>query len=143
MKLHTTVLAVVLASAFSAGVSAQEGNLTETEIRSRLVAAGFSKIENLEFKNGTWTADVDSPDGRAGKVTIDAKTGKAYNAGDVASRLGQTEIESRLATQGYKNVHDLKFDNGFWHGDADDPSGKSVEIKVDPKTGEVIGTEDK
>lgn len=141
MKLQSTVLAVILALGFSAGAAAQEA-LTETEIRSRLVAAGFSDIENLEFKDGTWTADVASPDGRAGKVQIDAKTGRAYNAGDIASRLGQTEIESRLETQGYKNVHELTFEDGFWHGEADDPSGKSVKIKVDPKTGEVIGSEE-
>lgn len=143
MKLQTTVLAIVLAAGFSAGVSAQDGALTEAEIRSKLIERGFSKIENLELKDGTWVADVSSDDGRVRKVRVDAKTGTAVDANDIASQLGQTEIESRLETQGYKNVHGLTFENGFWHGEADDPNGDEVEIKVDPNTGQVIGTEEK
>ena len=47
----------------------------------------------------------------------------------------------KLATAGYTNVHDVDYEDGIWNAEADDPTGKDVELKIDPSTGRVIGKE--
>ena len=51
------------------------------------------------------------------------------------------QARAQLAAAGYLNVHDVDYESGVWTAEGDDPSGRDVELKVDPATGKVIGKE--
>lgn len=51
--------------------------------------------------------------------------------------LTSTEITSMLTAQGYRDVHDVEFEDGVWKADAKSGDGKHVDLKIDPATGRV------
>lgn len=54
-----------------------------------------------------------------------------------AQALTSAEVTSMLTAQGYRNVHDVKFEDGVWKADAESGDGKDLDLKVDPATGRV------
>jgi uncharacterized membrane protein YkoI len=114
--------------------------MTEPQVRAQLEAKGYTDVHDLKFKDGMWKAEADSADGNDLDVRIDASTGKIYPDAKVAT-LSKHDVEAALETQGYTDVHDVDFDEGVWKAKADNPAGKTVELRIDPDTGKVIGTE--
>ena len=49
--------------------------LGEADVRARLSAAGYLKIEDVEFEDGMWTAEAEDANGRELKLTLDPDTG--------------------------------------------------------------------
>lgn len=141
MKTKTALLSLLVGIALSSGVNAQDKMLTKDEIRAQLTAQGYTDINDVEFKDGTWTADAKSADGNHQDVKIDGKTGKVYPE-DVSAALTEDQVKASLANAGYTKFHDFAFKDGVWTGKADDPTGKEVEIKADPTDGHIIGAED-
>lgn len=141
MKMKIALLSLLVGVAVSGGVAAQDVALTKDAVRAQLIAQGYTEINDLDFKDGTWTADAKSADGNHQHVKIDGKTGQAYPE-DVASNLTEDQVKAKLADAGYTKLHDFEFKDGVWAGKADDPTGKEVEIKADPADGHVIGAED-
>ena len=114
--------------------------LTEAQVRARLTEQGYTKVNDVKFEDGVWKADAKSADGNHVDVRLDAKTGAVYPDEQVAN-LNEASVTAKLAAAGYTNVHDVDFEDGVWNAEADDPAGKDVEVKIDPKTGAVIGKE--
>ena len=135
--LRTAVLAIALAA--SGTVLAREA-LTEAKVRAQLTEQGYTHINDIEFKDGVWKADARSAEGNRVDVRLDPKTGRVYPDEQVAN-LSEADVRARLAVAGYTNVHDVDYEDGIWNAEADDPSGKDVELKLDPVTGKVIGKE--
>ena len=136
---HKTLTLLILAC--TTGVAfAQQAALTEPQVRARLEAEGYTKVNDVKFKDGAWKADARSADGNRVDVRIDAKTGKVYPDEQVAN-LNEASVKAKLAAAGYTDVHDVDFEDGVWNAEADDPAGKGVEVKIDAKTGAVIGKE--
>lgn len=52
--------------------------------------------------------------------------------------LTQRQVQASLEQQGYTKVHDLAFHDGIWMAKARSANGKTVDIRVDPKTGEAF-----
>ena len=114
--------------------------LTQAQVRAKLESQGYTKVNDVKFEDGVWKADARSADGNRVDVRLDAKTGEVYPDEQVAN-LNEADVRARLAAAGYTNVHDVDYEDGIWNAEADDPAGKDVEVKIDPKTGEVIGKE--
>ncbi|MFE0502634.1 PepSY domain-containing protein [Lysobacter soli] len=114
--------------------------LTEAQVRARLTEQGYTKVNDVKFEDGVWKADAHSAQGESVDVRLDAKTGQVYPDKQVAN-LSEADVRARLSAEGYTNVHDVDFEDGIWNAEADDPSGKDVELKLDPATGKVIGKE--
>ena len=114
--------------------------MTEPQVRAQLEAKGYTDVHDLKFKDGMWKAEADSADGNDLDVRVDASTGKIYPDAKVAT-LSKHDVEAALETQGYTDVHDVDFDEGVWKAKADNPAGKGVELRIDPDSGKVIGTE--
>lgn len=112
--------------------------LTAAEVRAKLEAQGYTKVNDLEFEDGVWTADARSADGNRVDLSIDPKTGEVYPDAQVAN-LGEADVKAKLSAAGYGNVHDIKFDDGVWKAEAEDAQGQDVELRLDPATGKVIG----
>lgn len=112
--------------------------LTAAEVRAKLEAQGYTNVNDVEFEEGVWSADARSADGNRVDLSIDPKTGEVYPDEQVAT-LGKADVEAKLTSAGYGNVHDIEFDDGVWKAEAEDAQGKDVELRLDPNTGKVIG----
>ena len=137
-KTNAKAWLAVAALAAAAGTAAAQDGLTAAEVRAKLEAQGYTKVNDVEFDDGMWEADARSADGNRVDVRLDAKTGQVY-ADELVSNLGRSDIKAKLAAAGYTNVHDVDYDDGVWKAEADDPAGKDVELRLDPATGEIIG----
>lgn len=132
-------LTLAVAACVSGAASAQYA-LTKPQVDAELTAQGYTNVNDLKFEDGVWKADARSADGNRLEVRVDPTTGKAYPNTKVA-QLSEADVRAQLATAGYTNVHDVDYEEGIWNAEADDPQGKDVELKIDPHTGKVIGTE--
>ena len=117
-----------------------QATLTEVQVRAQLESKGYTKVNDVKFEDGVWKADARSADGNRVDVRLDAKTGEIFPDEQVAN-LNEDTVRAKLSAAGYTNVHDVDYEDGIWNAEADDPAGKDVEVKIDPKTGEVIGKE--
>lgn len=55
--------------------------------------------------------------------------------------LTAPQVRAKLTEQGYTKVNDLEFGDGVWKADARSANGNRVEVRVDPKTGNVYPDE--
>jgi len=58
-----------------------------------------------------------------------------------ATALTEHQIRERLAEQGYLKVNDLDFEEGVWKADARSADGNRVQVRLDPRTGDVYPNE--
>ena len=136
-------MAIALAMAGTAGAQAVAANtgsaLTEADVRALMVNAGYTEINDVEFKEGVWTADGKSADGNHVEVKVD-NTGKIVPDANVAT-ISKDEIIIKAQEAGYKNVHDVDFEGGVWKVEAETAEGVDVELKMDPNDGHIMGSE--
>jgi hypothetical protein len=67
-----TATASVAAAAPAAGAT---GALSPADVVSKVEAAGYENVHDLEFDDGRWEAEATSAQGTAVDLTIDAATG--------------------------------------------------------------------
>jgi hypothetical protein len=136
------IAAAPLAFTFGLGVSAAAlaQSMTAPQVQARLTEQGYTKIHDVEFKDGMWHADAKSADGNDVDVRIDPATGKVYPEDEV-SKLSEADVRASLSTQGYTDVHDVDFDDGVWKAKAKNAAGNKVKLRLDPASGKVIGTD--
>lgn len=141
MKCNTKALfSAALLFGLATGVASAQDAMTESQVRARLEAQGYTKVNDVKFEDGVWKADARSANGNRVDVRIDARSGQVFPDEQVAN-LSEADVRAQLAAAGYTNVHDVDYEDGIWNAEGDDPSGKDVELKIDPATGEVIGKE--
>lgn len=136
MKIGAAALAFGLGLGVSAAALAQ--SMTAPQVQAKLTEQGYTKIHDVEFKDGMWHADAKSADGNDVDVRIDPATGKVYPEDEV-SKLSEADVRASLSTQGYTDVHDVDFDDGVWKAKAKNAAGNKVELRLDPSNGQVIG----
>jgi hypothetical protein len=139
-KRSPMLLGAALACLCSMAAAQQQPGLTKAEVQARLEAQGYTKVNDVKFRDGVWKADARSANGNRVDVRIDPTTGEIYPDEQVAN-LSEADVRAKLAAAGYTNVHDVDYEDGIWNAEADDPQGKDVELKIDPKNGKVIGKE--
>lgn len=127
-----------LALAAIAPFAIAQDTLTEADVRDLLAKAGYTNVNDVEFEDGVWQADARSADGNRVDVSLNPVTGQIYPDDEVAN-LSEADIRARLAAAGYADVDDVEFDDGLWIAEARSATGEDVEVRLDPRTGEVIG----
>jgi hypothetical protein len=136
-------MAIALAMAGTAGAQAVAPNtgsaLTEADVRALLANQGYTEVNDVEFKEGVWTADGKSADGNHVEVKVD-NTGKVIPDANVAT-ITKDQIIIKAQEAGYKNVHDVDFEGGVWKVEAETAAGVDVELKMDPNDGHIMGSE--
>lgn len=135
---HASLLGLALVVA--TGYALAQDGLTEAQVRAKLEAQGYTKVNDVKFEDGVWKADARSADGNHIDVRIDPGTG-AVRPDDLVANLTEADVRAKLAVAGYTNVHDVDYEDGIWNAEADSPAGKDVELKIDPATGAVMGQE--
>ena len=112
--------------------------------------AGWNVIQELEFDDGLWEAEVRRAKGQpkyevyVHPVTLKIlnKSGTPANKGTGASALTAQQITAALLNAGYRNIHDVEFDDdGYWEAEAINARGQKVELRINPTTGAVIREE--
>ena len=133
-------IATALLTLALAGTAHAQGAITQPTLRATLEAQGYTAVNDIKFEDGVWKVDARSANGNRVDLRIDPKTGQVYPDEQVAN-LGEADVRAQLAAAGYTNVHDVDYEDGIWNAEADDPQGQDVELKIDPRTGKVIGKE--
>ncbi|MFT3807218.1 PepSY domain-containing protein [Arenimonas sp.] len=148
---HAIPLAVALALAITTAPPSLAGQqtppattqadsgMTEADVRALLASNGYTEINDVEFKEGTWTADGKSADGNHVELRIDAATRKIY-PDDAVANVGKERVIANVMAAGFRNVHDVELEDGVWKAEANDADGNDVEVTVDPKDGHIIGS---
>ncbi|MBB5865351.1 PepSY domain-containing protein [Xanthomonas sp. 3058] len=132
-------LALASHAAFAQAAAKPTKALTSHEVTSMLTGKGYTKVHDVKFEHGVWTADARSGDGKDVDVRIDPVTGRVY--GDqTTSALSEADVRAALSSNGYSNVHDLKFKDGLWKADAMQGAQK-VELHIDPEDAHVVSRE--
>lgn len=139
-KHHASRLWLATALLATVGAAVAQDGLTKPEVRAKLEAQGYTRVNDIEFDDGMWEADARSADGNRVQVRLDATSGEVF-ANELVANLGKSDIKAKLATAGYTNVHDVDYDNGMWKAEADDPAGKDVQVTLDPSSGRIVGKE--
>lgn len=145
MQIRNQLLALSFALAFGGSAYAQAvapntgSALTEADVRALLANQGYTEVNDVEFKEGVWTADGKSADGNHVEVKVD-NTGKIVPDTGVAT-ISKDEIIIKAQEAGYKNVHDVDFEGGVWKVEAETADGTDVELKMDPNDGHIMGSE--
>jgi hypothetical protein len=141
--LNPLVLALAIACAAPAAWAcpSHEGRAwTDAEVRTHLAGQGYRNINDVNFKEGVWTADALSLDGKHVELTLDPETGKVVTDEGIAT-ISRGAVTAILTASGYTNIHDIDFEDGVWKVEANDSGGRDVELKVDPNSGKVLGSE--
>ena len=138
---NSLFLALALAVPVAALACPPDGQpWTDGTVRAHLLHEGYTNINDVKFSEGVWTADATSPDGSLVEIKLDAETGKIIPDEGIAT-ISKEAVIAKLTAQGYTKLHDVEFEGGVWKVEGHDPSGADVELKVDPDTGKVLGTE--
>ena len=114
--------------------------MTEADVRALMATEGYTKVNDVHFKEGVWTADAKSADGNHVEVKVDSATGKIIPDEHVA-KVSKDQVIIKVQDAGYTNVHDVDFEGGVWKVEANDSAGADVELKVDPQDGHILGSE--
>ena len=112
--------------------------MTEADVRALMATEGYTKINDVHFKEGVWTADARSADGNHVEVKVD-NSGKIIPDQHVA-KINKDQIIIKAQDAGYKNVHDVDFEGGVWKVEAETADGTDVELKMDPNDGHILGS---
>ena len=113
------------------------GGSTEEAVKTAIANAGYKEVKDLKFKDGVWRSKARGGNKQWVELAVGPANGKVYAAG-APSKLNKDEISAKLATAGYQNVKDVKFDDGLWAADAKTSHGDDVDLLVDPDDGSVV-----
>ena len=145
--LRVDVVVDAVSGAIWAGGSTSTPFLSAAQVRERLVAAGYTQIEDLEFDDGVWEAEARNGSGQRVDLIVHPVTGailsETPDGGAVApvGLLTAAQIRAALEAAGYTQIRDLEFDDGYWEADARNRQGQRVELTIDPRTAAILREE--
>ncbi|MFV0681312.1 PepSY domain-containing protein [Ottowia sp.] len=112
-----------------------------TQVAERLRGLGYAVINDLDFDDGFWEAEV-RQNRNSEKVevvlhpvnlSVLSQTGQAGSE----QALPASEIVRLLQVAGYTRIHDVEFDDGRWEAEATNPAGQRVDLYINATTGAV------
>lgn len=112
--------------------------LTQAQVEGDIATAGFKEVRSLKFAHGIWQADARGGDKEWVAIYVHPLSGKIFKEG-TPSPLNKQEIEAKVTAAGYQNVKGVNFKNGLWMAEAENGSGKDVDLTIDPDDGSIIG----
>ena len=120
--------------------------LDAADIRALLSSRGYTSLDDIEFDDGLWNAKARNTLRQRVYLVIHPVTGEILDervhgtpsTSTPQSALSAAQIIQSAESAGYRNLHDLDFDDGVWEADAINAQGQRVEIKIDPFTGSIL-----
>jgi hypothetical protein len=132
-------LLLLPAALFATGAFAQVGGAAD--VTSKLQAAGYAEVRDVEFDGGVWEAEVKRADGRWGEVAMDAASGEIFDAKAGKPMLDARGVAEALEAAGYTQITDLDRDGGLWEAEALDKDGTRVELRLAGNDGRVLSSD--
>jgi hypothetical protein len=108
------------------------------DVRTKLQAAGYTEIRDVEFDSGLWEAEVRRADGRWGEVALDPSSNEVFDAKDGRALIDARGVADALEAAGYTEVSDLDRDGALWEAEARGPDGQRVELRLSGHDGRVL-----
>ncbi|MFG5779471.1 PepSY domain-containing protein [Comamonas sp. J-3] len=137
-----TAIALVLSVAGLAGalpLAAQAFNAQE--VLNTLSQHGLVAPHNLEKQYGYWSAKVTLQDGSRAYALVSDTDGSVVTIrkSDLGTTYpGAAQVEAQLQAQGFAQLHDLEFDDGFWEAEVRDANNRKTELIIHPVTLQVL-----
>lgn len=106
-----------------------------------LKSKGYLIVKEIKFDKNTdiYTAKAVSGEGKNIKIRLNPKTGEMAKDEDAVEGLPALEVAKKVVAAGYQNIYEINtefFGNNYevkaWK------DGKSVDLKVDAKTGDLV-----
>lgn len=54
----------------------QVASLSKDDVKAKLVAAGYSEVHDIDFRDGVWKAEAERKNGKNVRIRLDADSGK-------------------------------------------------------------------
>ncbi len=137
IAIKTTILAATLAALTPLAVLAADLR-GSSDVAATLAAAGYAEVQEVEFDDGLWEAEVRRADGRWTEVHVDPATGEVFDDANAAGQLDLAGVLAALERQGYTQANDIDRDGGTWSAEAIDPRGQRVELRLAGTDGRVL-----
>ena len=137
-----TAIALVLSVAGLAGalpLAAQAFNAQE--VLNTLSQHGLVAPHNLEKQYGYWSAKVTLQDGSRAYALVSDTDGSVVTIrkSDLGTtHPGAAQVVAQLQAQGFAQLHDLEFDDGFWEAEVRDANNRKTELIIHPVTLQVL-----
>ena len=98
---------------------------------------------NIKKMSATRVADMPGKAGATAALTLGLAVAFALFSAAFAKdgALTEAQVKATLQAQGYTDVNDVKFKDGVWKADARSADGNRVDVRLDPKTGQVFPDE--
>lgn len=120
------------------------------QVAEHLHRLGWGVVKDVEFDDGLWEAEVRQKRG-APKVevvlhpvtlqvlnNVSPSGGGQAGGGNAGGQvLSAAQVVQLLQAAGYRNIHDVEFENGRWEADAINPAGQRVELYLNAVTGAI------
>jgi basic membrane lipoprotein Med (substrate-binding protein (PBP1-ABC) superfamily) len=136
MTIKNSVLMLAMATALTGGAYAMTATAAETADTAPMAT---SDDASEQAADATKEANEDAKE--ASEDAKEAKEEATDDAGYVpATAVSAQSIYDQLIATGYKDIEDIKYDDGVWNAEAKDPTGQKVEMKLDPNDGHIIST---
>lgn len=106
-----------------------------------LKSKGYLIVREIKFdkSQGIYNAKAVSGEGKNIKIRLNPKTGEMGKDEDAVEGLPALEVAKKVTAAGYENIYEInteffgnKYEVKAWK------NGKTVDLKVDAKTGEVV-----
>lgn len=122
---------------------------TATEVVAHLQNLGYRNVHDVELDDGFWEAEAINLANRKVNLVLHPVTlaligevvdgyGETIDVGTGSTILSAAQVRAYLEQAGYTYIHDLEFDDGYWEADAINAAGQSVDLIIDPRTGQVV-----
>jgi len=122
-----------------------------------LRSAGYTQIREVEFEDGLIEAKVFDKDGSRLKVLVDPNTGQlklvkrksprwfssksddraSDKSGFKANMMPLDKVWEIIERQGYKAIHSVELEKGYYEAKVIDETGRSLKLMIDPVKGSV------
>lgn len=137
--MKTLMIATALAASFAtAPVLAAE--LGAAEVQTKLRAAGYTQVHELERDDGMWEAEVTRADGSRDDVLIDPAKGEIFDAANGRTVLDAGKILDLAAKAGYTRITEVDRDGATWSLDAYNRNNQRVDVRMSGYDGRVLSS---
>lgn len=135
--MNKLILAAALAATFTA-TPAFAKTLNAADVQSRLTAAGYTQVHELERDDGVWEADVTRADGRFAEVIIDPGTGEIFDPYNNRAMLDAGQILTLAGKAGLTKIESVERDGATWTLEARNARNQKVDVRMSGHDGRVI-----
>lgn len=137
---RTLIAAALVATTGAAGAYASAQQLGLQQAVQKLEAAGYALIDDVDFDDGVWEAEVVRKDGSHGDVAVDPATGEIFDGASNRPLLDAKAVLAKLAGAGYTQIHELEREGALWEAEAWDRNGKRLKVVVSGYDGRVLSS---